>query len=154
MTEVKELTMPEIIVRYERQCEILQGLVNTVLKLETYLIKNGNMDWALALVKYGMGLTLTYELKWKDLKRILDNIINTKKEDTFCCCCLENFKKIKVGVVCSCSVEMCVGCYIDMFRMGMGKIKCPSCREFIGMELCCMVCVEKEILKIKLAYEI
>ena len=68
---------------------------------------------------------------WEDIKRNIDNKISNMKPLECSICLSEKIQKQKVSCA-KCSFDLCVGCYINIFRTNKGLIKCPFCRYTYG----------------------
>ena len=91
----------------------------------------GNME--VFFPDYFSMFTITQTSNWKQLQRIIDSklIIN---ENESCQICLNNFVTLKINCS-SCGERWCIKCYINIYAMGQGVVKCPYCRYSVGDKL-------------------
>jgi hypothetical protein len=81
---------------------------------------------------YCVNVTIMDDDTWDEIKRRIDIRLNYKREKD-CSICFNSFENtIKVVFCYKCSKVYCTDCYINIFRMNMGIIKCPFCRFEFG----------------------
>lgn len=82
-----------------------------------------------------MTVTLGYNIKWEDLKRRIDKVMQmTIHEEQECQICEDFGGKVNNSqITCpKCANTYCMYCYLDMFRKNRGLIICPYCRYTCG----------------------
>jgi hypothetical protein len=69
----------------------------------------------------------------EDVKRHLDKCINfnKSKENKICKICLTGSKELSCL---KCAKFFCKRCYLNLFKMGEGIVKCPFCRYTVGIK--------------------
>ena len=75
-------------------------------------------------------MTIIESNTWDEIKRHIDAKMSNKQDDCSICS-----NKIKKRVTCTkCASDWCVSCYVSIFRINKGIIKCPFCRFTYGQE--------------------
>ena len=69
---------------------------------------------------------------WDEIKRHIDAKLNSKNNNS-CSICLGDMSVKKVSCP-KCANYWCIQCYIDIFKVNRGIIKCPYCRFQYGNE--------------------
>ena len=71
---------------------------------------------------------------WDEIKRHIDAKLNMNK-DIDCSICCEDMKNKRVSCP-KCANYWCIKCYINIYKINKGLIKCPYCRFEYGEEQC------------------
>ena len=89
----------------------------------------GNLE--ILFVNKKISITIFENYTWVETIRNIDLKINNERNNE-CSICYES-EKDKRKIVCSkCVCVLCVDCYVNMFRVNKGIIKCPCCRFTYG----------------------
>lgn len=94
--------------------------------------------------------SLLYDCNWKQIKKRIDIMYSDiKKED--CEICFFNKKRVNCT---KCNKYFCGPCYIKIYKIGQGIVKCPFCRFCVGNKIPeCFVELGIEEIKMKLQIE-
>lgn len=75
-------------------------------------------------------LTLLINKKWNEIKKTIDKKLSIEISND-CSICLKD--NIKYSTFCvQCNGEICINCYIEIFRLNQGIFICPYCRYTYG----------------------
>jgi len=78
-------------------------------------------------------ITILESNTWDEIKRHIDAKMSNEQKNE-CSICSTN--EIQKKITCTkCASELCVNCYVSIFRINKGIIKCPFCRFTYGQEM-------------------
>ena len=78
-------------------------------------------------------ITILEDNTWDEIKHHIDAKISKDKTDECSICSTEEIQKRRVTCT-KCASDWCTDCYINIFRVNKGIIKCPFCRFTYGEE--------------------
>jgi len=120
--------------KYEKNCELFKQLITKSFPNLKYniLYNDETLLNEIYLPQYNANISILKTNNWVDIKRHINTKINELWKINDCTLC---FQKIDKNVTCSkCSNNWCGKCYIELFRVGKGIMKCPHCRFTWGVK--------------------
>lgn len=90
----------------------------------------------LKIPNMGIVLRITKRTKWINMKKYIDNKINTRgAPSTDCEICYNGVQSLKFASCVDCYNRLCVECYYNIIKSNKGIFKCPYCRYSYGNKL-------------------
>jgi hypothetical protein len=76
-------------------------------------------------------ITISEYNTWEEVKRYIDTKISNEKNEECLICSKNELQKKRITCI-KCASEICVNCYISIFRENKGTIKCQLCNYIYG----------------------
>ena len=115
--------------QYEKHSSIIQKLILQEYPNEHFEFYRGDCGFFTVIINNHKPFTILPDHKWDEVKRCVNKIIHTNARDHLCEIC---FNHPRIVLCNKCANYWCGDCYIDLFRIGHGIIKCPYCRYEFG----------------------
>jgi len=140
--------------KYDKRCDVIKNIILKDYKDISFdFVRNPDTLIVEIIINKAVKISILPNNTLKDIKRHIDKKISNQhngvSEDCIMCC-----EKIQNNVTCSkCSNNYCSECYINLFKIGKGIIKCPHCRFEIGEimpDYMIPICIEDIRFKIEL----
>lgn len=118
--------------KYDNRCNIIKNLILQKYKNDEFIFKRNLETYFIEIIINNNNIiTLLPDDSWKQIQRHINKKLNYIIEDCSIC-----FNEIKTNVSCNkCGNNWCRDCYINIFRINKGIIKCPHCRFEFGKEI-------------------
>ena len=114
--------------------ELLHKIKNYLPNEKIQFNKNKNTgDLQILFTNKKAIMTILETNTWDEIKRHIDVKMSNEKSKKCSICSTNEIQKNRVTCT-KCSSEWCVDCYINIFRVNKGIIKCPFCRFSCGIE--------------------
>jgi len=117
--------------KYNKRCDVIKDLILTKYTDTTFeFIRNRATLYIEVIINNNSKISLLPNNTWGEVERHINKKIIWFTGDCMICC-----EKMENAVSCpKCSNNFCGECYIKLFRLGKGIIKCPHCRHSTGEE--------------------